>query len=114
MLHLSRFDRNWVTWPAWLEDQGIARAPDKPGLEFDNYMVLIQAALGGQGIALCGGRLAEDFLARGDLVRPVEATMSSAHAFYLLHPADTELSRDAALFRDWVLDEAKGRPVDAA
>ena len=84
LLHLSQFDRNWVTWPAWLAAQGVKAAPRKRGLEFDNYLVLLQAAVRGEGIALCGGRLAEDFIARGDLVRPIEATLALRPG--LLHP----------------------------
>ena len=107
LLHLIEYDRNWVTWESWLREVGVDRAPSGRGLEFDNYLVLIQAALDGQGIALGGGRLAEDFIARGALVRPIAATLKSERAFYLLVPAEIPLSRPAALFRDWILAEAK-------
>ncbi len=107
LLHLVEYDRNWVTWDAWLRACGVAGAPVKRGLEFDNYLVLIQAALDGQGIALGGGRLADDFLARGALVRPIEATLGSERAFYLVIPSELPVSRPAALFRDWILAESK-------
>ncbi|MEE8505558.1 MAG: transcriptional regulator GcvA [Kiloniellales bacterium] len=107
LLHLAEFDRNWVTWEVWLRALGVEAAPEKRGLEFDNYLVLIQAALDGQGVALGGGRLADDFLARGALVRPIEATLRSDRAFYLLTPAEAPLSPPAALFRDWILYEAQ-------
>lgn len=107
LLHLAEFDHNWVTWEVWLRALGVEEAPEKRGLEFDNYLVLIQAALDGQGVALGGGRLADDFLARGALVRPIEATLRSDRAFYLLTPAGAPLSPPAALFRDWILYEAQ-------
>ena len=66
--------------------------PRKRGLEFDNYLVLLQAAVRGEGVALCGGRLAEDFIARGDLVRPIKATLRSDRAFYILYPDRRPLS----------------------
>ena len=81
-------------------------AATRRGLEFDNYLVLLQAAIRGEGIALCGGRLAEDFIARGDLVRPIEATLRSERAFYLLYPDSAPLSGAAILFRDWLVAEA--------
>jgi LysR family glycine cleavage system transcriptional activator len=109
LLHLIEYDRNWVTWEAWLRAFGVEQDPAKRGLQFDNYLVLIQAAMDGQGIALGGGRLADDFVARGLLQRPLEATLRSEQAFYLLRPADTEPSEAAALFWDWILAEAKGR-----
>ena len=107
LLHLVEFDRNWVTWEAWLGAMGVTARPRGPSLEFDNYLVLTQAVLDGQGIALGGGRLAEDFLARGQLIRPIEAMLRSERSFYLLVPEDQPFSPQAAAFRDWILVEAK-------
>jgi LysR family glycine cleavage system transcriptional activator len=106
LLHLSQFDRNWVTWSAWLAAQGVVEAPRKRGLEFDNYLVLLQAAVRGEGVALCGGRLAEDFIERGDLVRPIKATLDSDRAFYVVHPSEVRLSEAAVRFRDWLVKVA--------
>jgi LysR family glycine cleavage system transcriptional activator len=106
LLHLGQFDRNWVTWDAWLRSHGIAESPARRGLIFDNYLVLLQAALRGEGIALCGGRLAEDFIARGDLIRPIEAALRSDRSFYLVHPAGLPLAPAARRFREWLLAEA--------
>ena len=87
LLHLAEYDRNWVTWDAWLKSFGVAGPARRRGLTFDNYLVLIQAALDGQGVALGGGRLAEDFIARGTLIRPMAATLGSDRGFYLLWPS---------------------------
>ena len=106
LLHLVEHDRNWVTWSAWLKAAGAGGAPTKRGIEFDNYLVLVHAALDGQGIALGGGRLADDFLASGDLVRPIDAKLGSAQAFYLLMPKEVPLSHPAEMFLDWILAEA--------
>jgi LysR family glycine cleavage system transcriptional activator len=108
LLHLVEYDRNWVTWQAWLGDFNVLWKPTKKGLEFDNYLVLIQAAIDGQGIALGGQRLAEDFITRGALVRPIDATMRSKRAFHLLVPKDAPLSEPARLFSDWIIGETKG------
>jgi LysR family glycine cleavage system transcriptional activator len=108
LLHLLEYDRNWVTWQAWLQNQGVDWKPRPKGLAFDNYLVLIQAALDGQGIALGGGRLAEDFIARGILVRPLKTTQREERGFYLLVPKEVPLSKAGELFRDWIVAEAKG------
>ncbi len=108
LLHLVEYDRNWVTWEAWLRDFSVPWRPTRKGLEFDNYLVLIQAAIDGQGVALGGQRLAEDFISRGALVRPTGATLRSTRGFYLLVPLDPPLSKPARLFRDWIVAEAKG------
>ncbi len=110
LLHLSKFDRNWVTWDTFLREMNVTAAPTERGLVFDNYMVLIQSTLRGEGIALCGRRLAEDFIAHGELVRPIDASLNSDRGFYLVKPRETPLSPAAKLFHDWLLEEAR-RPV---
>jgi LysR family glycine cleavage system transcriptional activator len=105
LLHLGAFDRNWVTWDAWFKGLGVVARPTKRGLTFDNYLILLQTALRGEGIALCGQRLAEDFIARGDLVRPISTALPSENAFYLVYPVDQPLSEGARLFRGWIQRE---------
>lgn len=107
LLDLVEYDRNWVTWEAWLAAMGVTAPPRGPSLEFDNSLVLTQAALDGQDIALGGGRLAEDFLARDVLIRPIEAMLRFEQSFYLLIPNDQPLTPRAKAFHDWILVEAK-------
>jgi LysR family glycine cleavage system transcriptional activator len=107
LLHLTMFDRNWITWESWLGDFGLTPPPETRGISFDNYMVLIHAAVRGEGIALCGARLAEDLISRGELVRPITATLPSNFSFYLLHSSGQTLSADASKFREWLLSEAR-------
>ncbi|MEM7172324.1 MAG: transcriptional regulator GcvA [Pseudomonadota bacterium] len=107
LIHLVEPDRNWVTWSSWFSALNVAGSPSKRGLEFDNYLVLIQAVLDGQGIALGGGRLAENFLAQGVLVRPTKERMRTEGAFYLLTPNEVPLREPAQKFKDWILAEAQ-------
>ena len=106
LLHLNKYDRNWVTWETFLHELGVNDQPVTRGVTYDNYLVLIQSALRGEGIALCGRRLAEDFISQGDLLRPIPQALSSQKGFFLLKPNDKTLSHTAALFRNWLLDEA--------
>ncbi|MEE2698756.1 MAG: LysR substrate-binding domain-containing protein [Pseudomonadota bacterium] len=106
LLHLTVFDRNWITWESWLEDFGLRSPAENKKISFDNYMVLIHAAVRGEGIALCGARLAEDLISRGELVRPITATLPSKFSFYLLHDSGKALSPNATKFREWLLSEA--------
>ena len=109
LLHLSKFDRNWVTWEAFLAAFNVTGEPEQRGLTYDNYMVLIQSALRGEGIALCGRRLAEDFIAQGELVRPIKEALKSDRGFFLLRPKEQPMSHSAREFHNWLLGEA-GRP----
>jgi LysR family transcriptional regulator, glycine cleavage system transcriptional activator len=107
LLHLARFDLNWVAWPAWFEKFGTTGASAGHGLSYDNYLVLIHAVVAGEGIALCGGRLAHDLLARGDVVRLGTNALKSDRAFYLVHPQGAPLPRAARQFKQWLLQEAR-------
>ncbi len=106
LLHLAKFDRNWVTWENFLHDFGVIEEPRARGVTYDNYLVLIQSALRGEGIALCGRRLAEDFIDHGDLVRPIPETLRSQRGFFLLKPRDKPLGQAGRLFEEWLLEEA--------
>ena len=107
LLHLAQFDRNWVTWETWLGAFGLAPPAARKKLLFDNYMLLLHAAVRGEGVALCGGRLAEDLIERGELVKPIDAALPSEFSFYLLHPAHQTLRPQVAQFRKWLLAEAR-------
>ena len=96
-----------MTWDTFLSAYGVEGEPHQRGLTYDNYMVLIQSALRGEGIALCGRRLAEDFLAHGDLVRPIPESLKSDRGFYLLRPREKQMSHAARQFHDWLLEEAR-------
>ena len=114
LLHLTQFDRNWVTWESWFETFGVTEPPQDRGLFFDNYVILIHAAVRGEGVALCGRRLAEDLIERGELVRPLDAALRSDYSFHLLRPEKQPLKPHTARFRDWLLAEARGSRPDKA
>ena len=108
LLHLDQFDRNWVTWESWLKSFEFQSPLKGRSLSFDNYLLLIHAAVRGEGVALCGQRLAEDLIREGTLVRPLTVSVGSKHAFYLVHSAASHLRPEARRLRDWLLDESRG------
>lgn len=112
LLTLSRFDLNWTTWEDWFKVYGSELCGNTNRLPFDSYLLLISAAIRGDGIALCGERIAEDLIGNGELVRPFDASLSSDFSFYLLRPADVELRPMQAQFRDWLLAEARSTSVN--
>ncbi|GAB3674296.1 LysR family transcriptional regulator [Salinisphaera aquimarina] len=59
----------WMTWNQWFDAVG-SPATATGGLVFDNYPVVLQAAVMGQGVGLGWGRGVEYLLSTGQLVRP--------------------------------------------
>ena len=107
LLKLSQFDRNWTTWDNWFEAFGLEDLKTIKSLRFDNYLLLIHAAVRGEGVALCGRRLADDLIRNGELVQPIEASLKSEYSFYLLRPVGEVLGPAQTRFRDWLLAEAR-------
>ena len=106
LLNLDGTPHSMEDWTWWLAECGVAMPASPRTLGFDSYANVIQAALDGQGVALGFGRIIDDLLSRGQLVRPIERTLSRGHAVYLVVPGSSELSRNAQHFFDWVVAEA--------
>jgi LysR family glycine cleavage system transcriptional activator len=109
LLHLDEDDPHWINWHTWLQLKGVHAPTLRRGLRVNNYPMLIQAALDGQGIALGWRHLVDGPIERGTLVRPIDASLHTEEAFYLLTPADRQLGAETAAFRDWILAEVSGR-----
>ena len=93
-------------WLWWLAESGVVRSKSLHILGFDSYANVIQAALDGQGIALGFSGVVDDMLARGQLVRPVQAELDPGYATYLVVPSGRRATPAAKSFFDWVLAEA--------
>ena len=92
-------------WTWWLVESGVRMPASLRTLGFDNYANVVQAALGGQGIALGYSGIVDDLVAAGRLIRPVPTTFSKGHAVYLVRPTAAAGRADVEKFRAWILSE---------
>jgi DNA-binding transcriptional LysR family regulator len=74
-------------------------------LRFDNYTLLIQAAIGGQGVAIGWRHLVDDLLDQGLLCRPIEATAISGYGYYIVLPQRKRRVQIVQRFVDWLKSE---------
>ena len=96
---------DWLDWTTWLRQNGVnARIPHPR--HFNNYVIAVQAAVDNQGFALGWNSLVASLVAEGRLVRPLPHAMQSPGAFFLASPTGAPLTREAALFADWLQQEA--------
>ena len=95
----------WFNWRAWLRAAGIESAPNDPLLSFDNYTLLIQAAIAGQGIALGWASLVDLPIRKGQLVRALDLSFTTHRGYFLLLPTGRTPTPESLLFQDWVLSE---------
>lgn len=99
-------DDNRVTlidWSLWFANHGI-RNTNRHRIRFNSLPLLLQAACEGQGIGLGWSLLTDDLLLRGALVRPVNATMRTRGAYYLV-VAENRSGPEIDAFQAWMLEQ---------
>lgn len=99
---------NWLTWKDWFKSAGLKPTEPRRRLNLNNYPMLIQAALNGQGVALGWEQLVEQYLDNGLLVRPVTTELNTEAHFYMLEPDEhTRPKPGVEEFRDWLLEHVR-------
>lgn len=90
-------------WVEWLRAAGMTTVDGDKGPRFEQFQMVIQAAVAGLGLAVLPRFLIQDELTSRRLVVAYDLPVTSEHAYYLVHPErKAELMRVAA-FRDWLL-----------
>ncbi|MSO84674.1 MAG: hypothetical protein EXR02_00720 [Rhodospirillales bacterium] len=93
-------------WGKWLAEAGIADVDPARGLVFNQAHLAIDAAVGGQGVALARTALATWDLLAGRLVRPFALALKVPYAYWIVCPKTTSGPPKICAFRDWLLAEA--------
>ena len=100
--HADRHD----AWPRWFELAGMGDVDVTAGARFELFSMLIEAALAGLGVALVPRFLAQRELDAGELVVPLDRSLHSTMAYYLVIPDTPGPSAALLRFADWLRDEA--------
>ena len=116
LLHLDDPDGRmpWLDWTMWLTSNGQPGLKPAGSLRFKLYDQLIQATVGGQGVALGRFPLIAEYLRDGRLVAPFPKRYESARGYYAAvapHAADRP---DVKAFVGWLRDEALTAAKQAA
>ena len=104
--HVLLHDDLPTTWAMWLKVAGATEVDPTRGPHFTDSSLVLQAAVGGQGVALGRSALAGDDLAAGRLVRPFPLSLPAESAYFIVYPPHTANRPKIAAFRAWLLAEA--------
>jgi len=96
----------WLTWSVWLESAGQPDLKPAGSLRFSHYDQVINAALGGQGIALGRRPLIRSLLASGTLVTPFPMGPVTDRAYYIVRTGATAGREEVDQFVQWLIDES--------
>lgn len=95
------------------EDPVLASLNTKPLLTFENYMMLIQAGIGGIGVAIAPKALIESDLAAGRLVPVTDLSTHSNSVGYMVYQTEMASYPPLVEFRNWLLSEIAASQADA-
>lgn len=106
LIHLDEPYRPAVDWGDWFESAGMARQQVPRGLVINDYVLVLQAVLEGQGIALGWRHLTGRLVETGLLLQIGSHTMRTGQSFHVIWPRSRPLSPQAATVRDWLAAQA--------
>jgi DNA-binding transcriptional LysR family regulator len=89
-------------WPLWLAAARVKLPARKLGPRFDNYAMVLQAAVDGAGVAVGLRPYVEDDIKAGRLVAPFPLTVPKGRAWYLAYRPHRADDPGLMAFRDWL------------
>lgn len=105
LLHLVT-DDSWMGWAEWFEALDVQVDTGGTRARFTNYILVVQAAIEGQGIALAWRRLVNSMLERGELVRVTHDVVVPEPSYNLILPDQGTMRSAVESFQTWLLQEA--------
>ncbi len=100
-------------WDVWLAGAGVPDLKRRPAAKFDSYLLALEAAADGQGLAVAPHFLVAADLRSGRLVRPLDLDVRQPGGWHLVSRADRMNEPRIVRFRDWLQGEISRDPAFA-
>ena len=97
----------WLNWSAWLAAIGIRELTPAGSLRFNHFDQVMQAAIGGQGVALGRVPLIDSLLRQRKLVAPFRDRYTTTRAYFAVTANQAAVRPEAHAFVEWLCDEAR-------
>ena len=98
-------------WHVWLDAAGIPQLKGRSAAKYDSYLLAIEAAIDGQGIALVPHFLAAPDLRSGRLVQPFAVDVMQPARWYLTCLKERADEPRIRRFREWLIELIAGDPA---
>ncbi len=109
LIHLEEPIRERPSWDQWFREFGITEVTPRSGLRLNDYALVLQAAMAGEGFAFGWHHIVDPLVQQGMLAARSEWTWKTGKGFYLVWSKSRPLTPEAEIVRDWILS---ARPVD--
>jgi len=95
-------------WPDWLARRRTADIDPSKGQRFEHFYFLLEAAVGGLGVAMAPKPLVEEDLRLGRLIAPL-GFVQSGRRYHMLYPAELSNAEKVRTFRNWAIEAARSQ-----
>ena len=99
-------------WERWLVKADVEGIDLSHGTVFSHTVMLLQAAIHGQGVAIGYSVLAQQEIDSGRLVTPFDITIHSVNSYDIACPEDNQNKPKIAAFRDWLKSTIEEESAD--
>lgn len=106
LIHLEEPIRARPTWDQWFAHHNVHGYKLKGGLRLNDYALVLQAAIAGEGFAFGWEHVVRGLLKSGLLVAREDWAWHTGAGFYLVWSANKPLSDQARLVREWIISES--------
>lgn len=103
LIHLEEPYRAAAVWREWFASAGLRPQALPNALQINDYVLVIQSVIEGQGVALGWHHLVGGLVDKGVLSRLTDHVLETALNFHVTWPRATPLSASAAKVRDWLV-----------
>jgi LysR family transcriptional regulator, glycine cleavage system transcriptional activator len=104
----------WLNWTQWFAAIGVPEPKPVGTVRFNQYDLLVRAAIDGQGVALGRSPLIDQLVAQGTLVAPFRRKHATSRAYFIVRGAQAARRPEAQAFVDWLRAEAHEETAEPA
>jgi DNA-binding transcriptional LysR family regulator len=109
LIHLEEPIRERPTWQQWFAHFGVHNPTVQGGLRLNDYAMVLQAAMAGEGFAFGWKHITMSLVNDGVLAARTDWSWKTGLGFYLVWSKTRSLSPAASDIRDWILDHSARR-----
>lgn len=106
LIHLEEPIRERPSWQQWFHAMGVNEVPPKGGLRLNDYALVLQAAMAGEGFAFGWHHLVNPLVKQGLLAAQPEWAWKTGRGFYVVWSKTRPLIAKAEVVREWVISNA--------
>ncbi|WP_247748322.1 LysR substrate-binding domain-containing protein [Ruegeria sp. R13_0] len=103
LIHLEEPIRERPTWSHWFAHHGIKDRVFVSGMRLNDYALVLQAAISGEGFAFGWEHIVRDMVRSGTLLAKHEWGWRTGNGIFLVWSKNKPLVKQAVQVRDWII-----------